>query len=169
MVLMSPSEDTAPAPGPHLTTRLGYLLKRSMQQLSALTSQALEPFGFDDRRLAVLLLLADSEPLSQQQAAERLGIDRSTMVLHLDALAAQGLVTRHPAPGDRRRNVVQMTDAGRDTVRAAVAACEQAERQLLGPLDGPSQTHLREALSTVVSHARSHGSPADRPDQHRRR
>ncbi|GLY86101.1 MarR family winged helix-turn-helix transcriptional regulator [Actinoallomurus iriomotensis] len=157
---MPSTEDTDAVPGPHLTSRLGYLLKRSMQQLSALTTQALEPFGFDDRRLAVLLLLADSAPLSQQQAAERLGIDRSTMVLHLDALAAQGLVTRHPDPADRRRNVVLLTDVGRDTVKEAVAACEEAERALLAPVDEPSRIHLRETLSAVERHARSHHASA---------
>jgi DNA-binding MarR family transcriptional regulator len=164
---MPPTEytDTDAGPGPHLTSRLGFLLKRSMQQLSALTTKALEPFGFDDRRLGVLLLLADSSPLSQQQAADRLGIDRSTMVLHLDALAEQGLVTRRPDPHDRRRNVVMLTDTGRDTVKEAVAACEEAERALLAPVDEPSRAYLREALSAVERYGRSQGSPAHPREQ----
>ncbi|GAA0356251.1 MarR family transcriptional regulator [Actinoallomurus spadix] len=156
--------DTDVGPGPHLTSRLAFLLKRSMQRLSALTTEALEPFGLDDRRLGVLLLLADSEPLSQQQAAERLGIDRSTMVIHLDALAEQGLVIRHPDPNDRRRNVVLLTERGRDTVEKAVVACEEAERALLAPVDEPARVNLREALTAVERHARSHRSPARVPD-----
>ena len=52
------------------------------------------------------LLLAGHEPASQQYAAKRLDVDRTTMVTVLDTLQAKGLVSRRPDSENRRRNVV---------------------------------------------------------------
>src|SRR4051794_17119836 len=67
-------------PGPEVTTRLGYLLKHAQLRMNELSTRALEPFGVNGRELAVLVMLAGREPESQQQAAQRLGVDRTTMV-----------------------------------------------------------------------------------------
>ncbi|WP_183154476.1 hypothetical protein [Streptomyces shenzhenensis] len=49
-----------------------------------------------------------------------------------------------------------LTDTGRHTLRAAIAACEEAEHARLAPLTAQSAAHLREALGTVVSQSRPH-------------
>jgi DNA-binding MarR family transcriptional regulator len=138
-------------PGPELTGRLGYLLKHAQLRLSELTAAALEPHGLNGRELAVLLVLAGHEPASQQQAAQRLGIDRTTMVALLDALEDKGLVTRHPHADDRRRNVVELTAHGQDTLRAATEAGDEAERRFLAPLGRPAGRQLKDALRTILA------------------
>src|SRR5580704_17893371 len=138
-------------PGPELSSRLGYLLNHARLKLGELTAAALAPYGLDGRELAVLLVLAGCEPASQQQAARRLGIDRTTMVAHLDALEAKGLVTRHPHADDRRKNVVELTAPGRDTLRDATRAGDDAERRFLAPLTEPAAQQLKEALRTLLS------------------
>lgn len=135
---------------PRVTTRLGYLFKHARERLTALTSAALEPFGIDGRQLAVLLVLADGEPASQQAAAGRLGIDRTTMVGLLDVLEDKGLVARRPDASDRRRNVVELTTSGQQTLATAVDACEAAEQEFLRPLTPAVAAHLTEALRTIV-------------------
>ena len=134
-----------------MTSRLGYLLKQAQLQLGELTSAALAPYGLSGRELAVLLSLAGGEPASQQEAAQRLGVDRTTMVALLDALEAKGLVTRHPHAGDRRRNVVELTPAGQQTMRAATEASDDAERRFLAPLTGQAAGQLRAALQLLVT------------------
>ena len=134
-----------------MTSRLGYLLKHAQLQLGELTSAALAPYGLSGRELAVLLSLAGGEPASQQEAAQRLGVDRTTMVALLDALEAKGLVTRHPHAGDRRRNVVELTPAGQQTMRAATEASDDAERRFLAPLTGQAADQLRAALQLLVT------------------
>ena len=134
-----------------MTSRLGYLLKHAQLQLGELTSAALAPYGLSGRELAVLLSLAGGEPASQQEAAQRLGVDRTTMVALLDALEAKGLVTRHPHAGDRRRNVVELTPAGQQTLRAATEASDDAERRFLAPLTGQAAGQLRAALQLLVT------------------
>jgi len=86
-------------PGPELGRTLGYLLKHAQLQMSELNTAALAPYGVDGRDLGVLLVLAGHEPTSQQQAAQRLGVDRTTMVALLDTLEAWCPATRTPMTG----------------------------------------------------------------------
>src|SRR4051794_25184092 len=109
-------------PGPHLRTRLGYLLKHAFFELEDLHGVHLADCAVNVRELSVLLLLDGREPESQQEAATRLGVDRTTMVGLLDGLEGKGLVVRLPDPADRRRNVVALTDAGRTALEGAKAA-----------------------------------------------
>jgi DNA-binding MarR family transcriptional regulator len=138
-------------PGPELSRRLGYLLKHAQLQMAELTAAALAPYVINGRELAVLLVLADGQPASQQQAAQRLAIDRTTMVAMLDTLEGKGLVSRHPDADDRRRNVVELTDAGRDILQRAVKASDDAERVLLAPLSPQAAQQLRNSLQAIVT------------------
>jgi DNA-binding MarR family transcriptional regulator len=144
-------QEAAEGPGPELTNRLGYLLKHAQLRLAELTAAALAPHGISGRELAVLLVLAGREPASQQQAAQRLGIDRTTMVALLDALEDKGLVARRPHADDRRRNVVELTAVGRDTLRRATQAGDDAEDRFLATLPQPAGRQLRDALHTLVT------------------
>jgi DNA-binding MarR family transcriptional regulator len=147
------SDDHAPDPGwppAPLAGRLGFLLKHAQLRLSELSGAALAPYGINGRHLAVLSVLAGGELLSQQEAARRLAIDRTTMVALIDELERKRIVARHPHPGDRRKNVVDLTDEGRVLYDKAVRAAEDAERRFLAPLDDASAQRLREALQRVV-------------------
>ena len=132
------------------TSSLAYLLKHAQLQLAELTGPALAPFGISGRELAVLLTLTDGEPASQQQAAQRLGVDRTTMVGLVDALEDKGLVVRRPQEGDRRRNVVELTEAGQNTRQRASEAAAEAERQFLAPLSPAVAAQFTDSLRTLV-------------------
>jgi DNA-binding MarR family transcriptional regulator len=108
------------------------------------------PYEIDGREPAVLLTLAGHEPASQQQAAERMGVDRTTMVALLDGLSEKGLVTRRPQEGDRRRNVVELTRKGQDTLRDATVASDEAERALLSAITKQEALVLRKLLRAIV-------------------
>lgn len=136
--------------GPDLQRRLTYQLKFALLRLEELHQDQLAPFGITARGLAVLLLLGDREPESQQQAAERLGVDRTTMVGLLDELEHKALVTRRPDPADRRRNVVALTDVGQKTLQGATRASDRAEQQLLAGLGETGARRFRELLDHVV-------------------
>jgi DNA-binding MarR family transcriptional regulator len=145
-------------PGPELSRRLGYLFKHAQLRMTELTAAALAPYVIDGRELGVLLVLADGQPASQQQAAQRLAIDRTTMVAMLDTLEGKGLVSRHPDADDRRRNVVELTDAGRDILQRAVKASDDAERAFLAPLSPQAAQQLRDSLQAVVTYPDSGSS-----------
>jgi DNA-binding MarR family transcriptional regulator len=156
------SEAGGGGPGADPATRLGYLLKHAWLRLGELTGAALAPCGVTGRELAVLLTLADSEPASQQQAASRLGIDRTTMVALLDGLERKGLVARRPHAEDRRRNVVELTASGRGTLASATAAAGRAEREFLAPLAAADVQQLKAALRALTTASPEAGGIASR-------
>jgi DNA-binding MarR family transcriptional regulator len=142
------TSEVKPLPG--VGTRLGYLLKHGHLAIEALNDAALAPFEIDSRELGILLSIADLGAASQQQIAERLGIDRTTMVARIDALEIKGIVSRRPAPDDRRRNLVTLTEPGRKTITAATAASDRAERDFLSDLSAAEVKQLRDLLVRVV-------------------
>jgi DNA-binding MarR family transcriptional regulator len=149
----TPGPDDQPPGGeplPALAGRLGYLLKHAQLQLAELTATAMAPFGITGRQLAVLIAVDSQAPLSQQEVAHRLGVDRTTMVLLIDELENKRLVQRRRDPDDRRKNVVVLTDAGRTTLREASRASDEAERLFLGSLSGDEAAQLRHALRAIA-------------------
>jgi DNA-binding MarR family transcriptional regulator len=139
-----------PADEPQLHDRLGYLLKHAQLRLAEHAGPALERFGVTGRELAVLTVLAGAVPLSQQQAAARLGVDRTTMVALVDELEGRGLVARAPDPADRRRNLVHLTAGGRRTLEEGAKASREAENAFLGALDPAEAEQFRKFLQRLL-------------------
>jgi DNA-binding MarR family transcriptional regulator len=131
--------------------RLGYLLKHAQQRLTELTSAALEPYGLNGRELGVLLVLDAMGPTSQQDAARRLGVDRTSMVALIDALEAKSVVVRRPFEEDRRRNVVEFTERGHELFKQALQASDAAERQFVSPLEETAAELFRAQLRAVIA------------------
>lgn len=135
---------------PALSTRLTFLLKRVLLELEDLHTEHLAPLGINGRELGVLLLLNGLDVSSQQEVAGRLGVDRTTMVGLVDALEEKGLLARRPDVGDRRRNVLELTQDGHAVLAQAVQASDHAERQLLSRLDDEESAQLRTLLARVT-------------------
>ncbi|MET7572404.1 MarR family winged helix-turn-helix transcriptional regulator [Streptomyces sp. NPDC005492] len=140
-------DDQPPTP---LEFRLGYLLKHAQARLARTSAEALAPHGVDGHELAVLVVLSAGQPLSQVEAAGRLGVDRTTMVSLIDGLEDRGLVERRRSSRDRRKNIVELTPAGQDCLRRAERARRAAERRFLAPLDEETAMSLVRALRALV-------------------
>jgi DNA-binding MarR family transcriptional regulator len=135
---------------PGLYDRLGYLLKHAHLALGEHTGPALAPLGINGRELAVLSVLGSSEALAQQQAAGRLGVDRTTMVALVDELQGKHLVERRSDPLDRRRNLVFLTTKGRRTLEQGQRASREAEERFLAALDPAQPDQLRSILQRLL-------------------
>lgn len=131
---------------------LAYLLKRANQQLTALIDAALEHLGIDSKEFGTLRVLAHREPASQLEVAQRLGIDRTTMVAILDVLERKGIVVRQPDPADRRRNIVALTDHGLQTFDAAETANQEAEKAFLAAISPGAADQFRRTLRALLEH-----------------
>jgi DNA-binding MarR family transcriptional regulator len=141
---------TNPA-GAEVGDRLAYLFKRAHLNLAALHEQLLAPFGISAGELAVMMLIQTRAPESQQQIADRLGIDRTTMVEVIDGLETKGLVNRRPDTADRRRKVVELTEPGRSMIPRAIKASDQAEQQLLAGFDDDERATLLAFLRRIAT------------------
>jgi DNA-binding MarR family transcriptional regulator len=129
---------------------LGYLLKHAQLRFFELGAVALAPLGINGREAAVLRAIDAGRPVSQGEIARAMNVDRTTMVALIDDLQVKGLVERRQDPDDRRRNVVELTDAGRGTVRGATKAGDQAERDFLAPLSAAEAAQFKKILRTLL-------------------
>jgi DNA-binding MarR family transcriptional regulator len=146
----SPEVAVPGAPAVALNDRLGYLIKHAHQRLNELTSRALAPLGITGRECAVLLVIDDRIPLSQQDVAQQLGVDRTTMVALLDELETKGFVERRQDLEDRRRNVVAVTKHGRAVLQKAASATADAEREFFASLTPDAAAEFTRALRTLA-------------------
>jgi DNA-binding MarR family transcriptional regulator len=131
--------------------RLAGLLKRAQALLLEGYAPALSPHGIDGRELAVLALLDNAGPQSQQEISRRLGVDRTTMVALTDTLEGRGFVRREPHPGDRRKNQVALTAAGRELHREAGPVIDEVEAAFLEPLSAADRAKLLEMLRALTA------------------
>ena len=129
---------------------LGYLLKHVQLRFSELGAAALEPLGISGREAAVLRAISDRDPVSQGEIARAMNVDRTTMVALVDDLQGKGLVRRRQDPEDRRKNAVELTDAGRDTTRRAADVVERTERDFLGPLSAAEAAQFKKLLRALL-------------------
>ena len=129
---------------------LGYLLKHAHLALDRRSEAALAEIGVNPRELGVLRVIAGGEARSQQEIAELLDIDRTTMVAFIDGLQRRRLVARRPSEHDRRRNVVELTDEGWTVFEAAERVSVQVEQAFTSSLDEAGASDLRQTLRTML-------------------
>ena len=129
---------------------LGYLIKHAHLELEKQTDAALAGMGVTSRDLGVLRVIAGGEAASQQDVARVLGVDRTTMVALLDALEGERIIVRRPSEHDRRRNVVELTDAGHELFDRAESAALAVEQNFTTHLGTRGATQLRRSLRTLL-------------------
>jgi DNA-binding MarR family transcriptional regulator len=138
-------------PPPPLDKRLGYLLKHAQLRFFELSAAALGPLGVSGQEAAVLRAIDCPDPLSQGDVALRMRIDRTTMVALIDDLERKDLAQRRQDPSDRRKNVVELTDKGREILRRANQVAEEAEEVFLSPLSLEQRERFIAALRTLTA------------------
>jgi len=116
---------------------------------NAFSALDLESWEFD-----VLAALRRSGPpyrLSPGQLLRETLVTSGTMTNRVDRLVERELVTRQDHPNDRRGVLVELTDAGRDAVDAALAELIAAERQIMAALDVADHDQLTRSLRLLLA------------------
>src|SRR3954471_9904660 len=98
------------------------------------------------RQFQILGLLHDHCGLAQGELIQEMGVAPSILLTLLNPLEAEGLVTRERDPGDRRRHLVTLTDAGARHLVSASRAQKEAEDALFASLDEAQREQLRALL-----------------------
>jgi DNA-binding MarR family transcriptional regulator len=119
---------------------------------------------------AVLSALDDFGPLSQQELADSLDLDKSRLVAWIDELESRGLVRREPDKFDRRRKQVTLTPAGQALTHDVKPAARRSQKGFLDVLSPTEQKTLISLLQRVLGAndaARANvSSERPLPDQH---
>jgi DNA-binding MarR family transcriptional regulator len=98
----------------------------------------------------VLTVLKAHPGLGQADLARALGFDKVTVLRVLRGLETRGLVTRQPAPGNKRNVSVALTANGHSMLAQAQRPAEKAYKRLLAPLDKAQQAQLVELLQLLT-------------------
>ena len=123
---------------------LGRLLGAASRAVERAWAEALEERGLTHAGLIVLHLLELGFD-SQSDLARMAQVEPQTMSRTVDRLVREGLVTRTPDPGDRRRHVLAITEDG----RTAFAGVRGLEDDVFPEVADP--VALRAALLQIVS------------------
>ncbi|MBB4931767.1 DNA-binding MarR family transcriptional regulator [Lipingzhangella halophila] len=135
---------------PSMLSRVSFVLGKLHLRCLERESGELGALGIDVKQHAVLSVLADEGPMTQQELGQRLGIDRTTIVTVVDGLDRAGLLERRRSPTDRRAHLLTLTPAGRHTQQQGQHRVADAERALLGTLDETERRTLIDLLSRAL-------------------
>ena len=144
------SSPKVPASLSRLYARPGFLLRRAHQISAAVFEDACKDLGLTPAQFGVLTVLKTHPGLGQSTLARALGFDKVTVLRVLRGLETRGLVTRGPAPDNRRNMCVSLTRAGEDILAKAQRPAERAFKRLLAPLDKNQQEQLVELLQLLT-------------------
>ncbi|MEU8345293.1 transcriptional regulator, MarR family [Actinomadura meyerae] len=97
-----------------------------------------------------LVLTNLSGPAPMRRLADWLSCEPSNVTGIVDGLEHRGLVTRRPAPDDRRVKHVVLTEAG-ERKRRQLRSATHALARTFFELPGPDQRHLRDLLARLLA------------------
>jgi DNA-binding MarR family transcriptional regulator len=131
--------------------RLALLVYRAGVEVLARGEARLAEIGIDGREYTTLAVLATDQPESQQELARLMAKAPPLMVAVVDELEAKGLVARRRSQHDRRRSVVELTDAGHAMLARADAVADEVTKELFGALDADERVALHQTLRRAMA------------------
>jgi DNA-binding MarR family transcriptional regulator len=131
--------------------RSGALLDHLARRMRLRTEAVLAPLGLRPRHLVALTVLRHLGGSTQQALATTLAMDATNIVGLLNELEAKNLIERRRSPEDRRRHLVELTDAGAKRLSAAECALAQVEQEVLGALDASQRETLYNLLQLAAT------------------
>ncbi|MDX6569627.1 MAG: hypothetical protein QOH15_2205 [Gaiellales bacterium] len=133
------------------THRSSALLSHLARLARVRAESALPPLGLRPRHLVALTVLRDHGGATQQALATTLQIDRTNLVGLLNELESAGLILRRRTDEDRRRHVVDLTDAGGEKLSEAECALAAAEDAVFSALDAEQRETLYRLLQQATA------------------
>ncbi|WP_043624072.1 MarR family winged helix-turn-helix transcriptional regulator [Nonomuraea candida] len=131
-------------------TDLSFLLDHTSHVLRSRMSAALAEIGLTARMHCVLVHALEEER-TQIQLAELGDMDKTTMVVTVDALEKAGYAERRPSSTDRRARIIAVTDAGAEVARRSQEIVDGVHRDALGALPDDEREVLVRALNRLVT------------------
>ncbi len=140
------------------------MLNQTAILVGRVVNETLAAEGTHRYQLAVLATLDAFGPISQAELSRRTNIDRSDMNAVVDALEAEGIVTRSSDPHDRCQNIVEMTGTGKARFDRLKAGLVEAEDRALAPLTPGDRRKLLRLLRILHDYHAVPPPSAESPD-----
>jgi MarR family transcriptional regulator for hemolysin len=128
---------------------VGLRLNQAARAVGRAFDEALAEAGGSLPVWLILLNLTIRRPATQRKLAEAVGISEATLTHHLNAMDADGLITRTRAAANRRVQVVTPTDKGKQVFLALRAAAVAFDAKLRAGLDEADEATLIALLTRL--------------------
>jgi DNA-binding MarR family transcriptional regulator len=128
---------------------LSFLLDHSSHVLRTQMSAALAEIGLTARMHCVLVHALEKER-TQAQLAEIGDMDKTTMVVTVDALEEAGLAERRPSSRDRRARIIAVTEEGARIAEQSQQIVDGVHQRALAALPAEARDALLNALNLLV-------------------
>ncbi|MFI2382885.1 MarR family winged helix-turn-helix transcriptional regulator [Micromonospora sediminicola] len=152
--------------GPTRTTPdLSFLLDHTSHVLRTRMAAALAEIGLT-ARMHCVLVHALPEERTQIQLAEIGDMDKTTMVVTVDALEQAGLAVRRPSSTDRRARIIAVTEEGARVAERSQEIVDRVHAEALASLPDDEREVLVRALERLA--ADHLATPAQNPRPVRR-
>ena len=140
---------TAMAPN-RTSPDLSFLLDHTSHVLRTRMAAALGEIGLTARMHCVLVHALEEER-TQAQLAELGDMDKTTMVVTVDALDKAGLAERRPSSTDRRARIIAVTEKGAEVARRSQEIVDRVHADALAALPDDGREALLRALSHLAT------------------
>ncbi|WP_324273460.1 MarR family winged helix-turn-helix transcriptional regulator [Blastococcus brunescens] len=133
---------------------LSLLIGRAAKELSRSFDDVLVAAGGSAPAWQVLRALEAGSHRTQADLAAAIGVRQPTLTHHLDAMERAGLVIRERADGNRRVQVVTVTEPGRQLFLRLRRAAASFDGRLRAGLTDGDVAELRRVLAQLAENAR---------------
>jgi DNA-binding MarR family transcriptional regulator len=147
-------------------TDLAFLLSQASHALATELTARLAEVGITPRAHCVLSKALTGE-LTQTQVADACALDKTTMVVTLDALEREGLAERRLSRTDRRARIIAVTKKGEQVAAAADAIVALTYSDVLAALPERQREPFLDGLSRLVGGRLSAPPECERPPRRR--
>ncbi len=134
-----------------LTIRLSKAIHRNSSE---------EVLGTTLRGFVVLSYLHDRDGVPQQELGDAMCLDANSIVLLLHELEDEEYITRRRDPSDRRRHIIELTDAGRAAYTRGQQGRESVEDTVLVGLSADERAQLGQLISKALDGLARSQAPA---------
>jgi len=110
--------------------------------------------AFNGAQGRILYVLWNHDAISIQELANRTGLANATLTSMLDRMEQKQLLERTPAPGDRRKCLIALTDKARALEVEYHAVCEQMTDLTYQGFSREEITQLEAYLERVLENVR---------------
>lgn len=131
----------------------GHLARRFQQIAVAVFLAEVADAGFDltPVQYAALATISSNPGIDQITLAGLIAYDRTTITGVIDRLVQKDLLVRRASSRDRRARELQITAAGRRTLRAIAPAVENAQHLMMRGLTAKEATELMRLLRKAIA------------------
>ena len=131
------------------TPPIGLELANTAKRVSQAFDAALARSGGSRPVWLILLTIKTRTVANQQEIADAIGIRGATLTHHLNAMEADGLLTRRRDDANRRSHLVELSKAGQQAFEAMRDAAVKFDRRLRKGLTEADIAELRRILTKL--------------------